>query len=332
MPATEAQAHPVRALNAAALGDVLVAMLDLVRANEDELNRLNVFPVRDHDTGTNMALTLEGVVKAVEATRGRPMAELAGGVVDAAMLAARGNSGTILAEALHGLFETWAQLDVVGPADLVRGFRAAADRAEQSVLEPVEGTILTVARVTADAMEAAAPAGLGDLLAGAVEAAAGAVEATTGQLPALRRAGVVDAAARGFELCVRAFAETMAREAGSPPAAAEVEVERPETPPTREPATGGEASQRATPGPGGDGDAGPAFEVQYLLAASEEDVRELRRSLTTIGDSITVACGDGRYRVHVHTDDAGAAIEEAIRRGPVSRIEVAYLGNGARSE
>ncbi|HZD74925.1 MAG TPA: DAK2 domain-containing protein [Actinomycetota bacterium] len=329
MPATEAQAGPVRALNAAVLGDVLVAMLHLVRAHEDELNRLNVFPVRDHDTGTNMALTLEGVVKAVEATRDRPMRELAGAVVDAAMLAARGNSGTILAEALRGLFETWAPLDAVGPADLVRGFRVAADWAEQSVLDPVEGTILTVARVTADAMEAAPPAEVGALLDGAAEAAARAVEATTSQLPVLRRAGVVDAAARGFELCVRAFAETMARDGGSPPAASGAEASRPEewpaTRPTPEPA-------RTSPRPTSDGGAGPAFEVQYLLAASDEDVRELQRFLATIGDSITVSRGDGRYRVHVHTDDAGAAIEEAIRRGPVSRIEVAYLGDGVRPE
>src|SRR6266540_873172 len=170
MPATEAQAGPVRGLDAAALGDVLAAVLDLVRDHEDELNRLNVFPVRDHDTGTNMTLTLEGAVKAVEATSGRPMRELARAVVDAAMVEARGNSGTILAEVLRGLFETWAPLELVGPADV------------------------------------------NALLAGAAEAAGRAVEATTGQLAALRRAGVVDAAARGFELCVRAFATTVAEE------------------------------------------------------------------------------------------------------------------------
>src|SRR6266498_6058783 len=174
MPATEAQAGPVR-MDAAGLGDSLRAMLVLVREHEDELNRLNVFPVRDHDTGTNMVLTLEGVVKAVEATSGRPMRELASAVVDAAILEARGNSGTILAEVLRGLFETWAPLELVSPPDLVRGFRAAAERARQSVLEPVEGTILTVARVTADAMEELAPAELDTLLTGAAEAAGSAV-------------------------------------------------------------------------------------------------------------------------------------------------------------
>jgi fatty acid kinase len=285
-------------------------MLALVREHEDELNRLNVFPVRDHDTGTNMALTLEGVVKAAEATSGRPMRELAGAVIEAAMLEARGNSGTILAEVLRGLFETWAPLELVGPAELVRGFRAAAERADQSVLQPVEGTILTVARATADTMEELAPAEPGALLAGAAEAAGRAVEATTAQLPALRRAGVVDAAARGFELCVRAFAATVAGRAAAEPrgataAAAETEVQA-------------AAGRR-----------GPAFEVQYLLVCDEEDARDLERYLATIGDSITVARGDGRYRVHVHTDQAGAAIEAATRRGRVSRIEVAYLDDGA---
>jgi dihydroxyacetone kinase-like predicted kinase len=322
MSATEAQAGPVRGLDAAALGDILGAMLDLVRSHEDELNRLNVFPVRDHDTGTNMARTLEGVVKAVEATRGRPMRELAGAVVDAAMLEARGNSGTILSEALRGMFETWAPLDLVGPADLVRGFRAAADRAEQSVLDPVEGTILTVARVTADAMEELAPAELDVLLAGAAEAAGRAVQATTTQLAVLRRAGVVDAAARGFELCVRAFAAAVAGEDGKAP----TDGARAGRPAPSQGAPAGEAPGHAA------GEPGPAFEVQYLLACGEDDVRELERYLATIGDSITVARGDGRCRVHVHTDDAGAAIEAATRRGPVSRIEVAYLGDGARSD
>lgn len=316
MPATESQAAPVRGLDAAVLGDVLGAMLASIRANEAELNQLNVFPVRDHDTGTNMAATLEGVVKAVEATRGRPMAELAAAVVDAAMLEARGNSGTILAEALRGMFETWAPLELVGPADLVEGFRMAAVRAEESVLEPVEGTVLTVARATADAMRQLAPADVSALLAGGADAAGRAVEATTAQLPALRRAGVVDAAARGYELCLRAFAATVAgASGGDAPAAGQAH---------RGPAEGGRQTATADRERGR---GGPSFEVQYLLACDEQGLRELEGKLATMGDSLTVARGDGRYRVHLHTDQPGAAIEEAIRRGTVSRIEIAWLGN-----
>jgi uncharacterized protein len=320
MPATEAQAEPVR-LDAAGLGDCLRSMLAVVREHENELNQLNVFPVRDHDTGTNMALTLEGVVKAVEATRDRPLRELSAAVIDAALLEARGNSGTILAEVLRGLFETWAPLPSVGPADLVHGFRAAADRADQAVLEPVEGTILTVVRATADALEAQ-PEG-GDpaaLLAIAADAAGRAVEATREQLEVLRRAGVVDAAARGFELCLRAFAATAAgRPRPGPPGGAVAVGAQATEAPRAEHATGhvddGDGRQPHT----------PAFEVQYLLASSEQDADELKRYLATIGDSIVVARSDGLYRVHVHTDHAGAAIEEAIRRGPISQIQVAYL-------
>jgi dihydroxyacetone kinase-like predicted kinase len=301
MPATEAQAGPVM-LDAAGLGRCLRAMLTAVRDHEDELNRLNVFPVRDNDTGTNMALTLEGVVKAVEAGGDRPLRELAAAVVDAALLEARGNSGTILAEVLRGLFETWAPLERVGAADLVRGFRVAAELADRAVLEPVEGTILTVVRATAEALAELPSSDPAELLAQAAQAAARAVEATREQLDVLRRAGVVDAAARGFELCLRAFA---AGAAGQTPPPAEIAA----------------PAVIAAPGAGG-----PAFEVQYLVACGEREAEELERYLATIGDSVAVARGDGLYRVHVHTDHAGAAIEEAIRRGPVSRIQIAHLG------
>jgi dihydroxyacetone kinase-like predicted kinase len=304
MPATEAQAGPVR-LDAAGLGKCLRSMLSAVRDHEDELNRLNVFPVRDHDTGTNLALTLEGVVKAVEATGDRPLGDLATAVVDAALLEARGNSGIILAEVLRGLFETWAPLERVGAADLARGFRAAAERADQAMLEPVEGTILTVVRATAEALAELPESEPAALLTQAARTAAVAVAATRQQLDVLRRAGVVDAAARGFELCLWAFAATAAGRPAPhaapgkawPPAAAE-----------------------------GVGAGGPAFEVQYLLACGERDAEELERYLATIGESIAVARGEGLYRVHVHTDHAGAAIEEALRHGSVSGIQVAHLG------
>ncbi|HZD01569.1 MAG TPA: DAK2 domain-containing protein [Actinomycetes bacterium] len=305
MHATEAQAEPVR-LDAVGLGNTLRSMLAIVREHEDELNRLNVYPVRDHDTGTNMALTLEGVVKAVEATGDRPLRELAVAVVDAALLEARGNSGIILAEVLRGLFETWAPLEGVGPADLVRGFRAAAERADQAMVEPVEGTIVTVARATARALQELPEDDPAVLLAAAADAAGRAVEATTQQLDVLRHAGVVDAAGRGLELCLRAFAATAA---GRPRSAVPEPAGTPE----------GARSPRADQPPG------PAFEVQYLVACSEQDAEGLRHSLATIGDSIAVARSNGLYRIHVHTDDAGAAIEEAVQRGRTSKIQVAYL-------
>jgi len=309
MPGPKAQAGPVRALDADALREVLRAMLGLVREHEQELNRLNVFPVRDHDTGTNMSLTLDGVVKAADASIGSPMRELAVAVVDAATMEARGNSGTILAEALRGLFETWAPHELIGPELIAAGFGAAAERAAQSVLEPVEGTILTVARATAEAIASPRTGDVAELLAVAADAAGRAVEATTGQLAALRHAGVVDAAAKGYELCVRAFAATVA---------ALPETTGPgEVPAAAEGAAHGDAAAR---------EGGALFEVQYLVACGQRDAEELRAALAAIGDSIAVAGDHGCYRVHVHTERAGAAIEAGIDRGRVSRVEVAYLG------
>jgi fatty acid kinase len=315
MPGPKAQAGPVRALNAEVLRESLRAMLGSVREHEDELNRLNVFPVRDHDTGTNMSLTLDGVVKASDASSGSPMRELASAVVDAATMDARGNSGTILAEILRGLFETWAPHEVIGPNLVAAGFAAAADRAEQSVLEPVEGTILTVARVTAGAVSRSG-GDVAELLAVAADAAGRAVEATTGQLAALRRAGVVDAAAKGYELCVRAFAETVAAGGGA-------HGDEDAAEPTARSTVAATASAEPTADPGA------LFEVQYLVACGQRDAQELRRALAAIGDSVVVAGDDGRYRVHVHTRSAGATIEAGIDHGRISRVEVAYLGSGA---
>ena len=257
-----------------------------------------------------MSLTLEGVVKAADASNG-PMRELASVVVDAATMEARGNSGTILAEVLRGLFETWAPHELIGPDLIAAGFGAASERAEQSVLEPVEGTILTVARVTAAAI-ASRPAGdVAELLAVAADAAGRGVRATTGQLAALRQAGVVDAAARGYELCVRAFATTVA-------GLSEADTTGPgETLPDAEGVAHGDD---VTP------ESGALFEVQYLVACGQRDAEDLRLALAAIGDSVVVAGDDGRYRVHLHTERAGAAIEAGIEHGAISRVEIGYLG------
>ena len=291
------------ALDGAGLAAGLRAMLAALREREDELNRLNVFPVADHDTGTNLVRTLSGVVAAVEAAveaaGDGELAAVATAAAEAALLEGRGNSGTILAEALRGLCQTWAPLGVVGPAELVRGFQAAAERADQAILEPAEGTMLTVVRATARALEELPADGVGRQLARAAEAAARAVAATRDQLAALRRAGVVDAGGRGWELCLRALAAS----AGG-------------VPPRPEPA-GALAPSDAAPGPG--------YEVQYLLTCGEQDARAVEGHLRTIGESVTLVRGDGRVRVHVHTDRPGAAIEVALRLGRVSRIEIACL-------
>ncbi len=297
-------------LDAQTLVEAVRAMLGELRRHSDELNRLNVFPVHDRDTGTNMVATLQRAAEAADAADGGGMRAAATAITEGALMGAAGNSGMILAEVLRGLCETWAPLDRVGPAELVTGFWAASRHADRAVLEPVEGTILTVVRATAEALEAAGDRDVDALLAVGVEAATRAVAATQDQLDVLRDAGVVDAAGRGFELCLGALASVVA--APRPPGRA--------------------APAAPRPLPGHERGDGHAFEVQYLLACRPEEIEQLKGYLRTIGDSVAVTGDGGLYSVHVHTDDAGPAIEAAIRRGTPSRIRVARLGVASEAD
>ena len=179
---------------------------DALRDHQEELNRLNVYPVPDGDTGTNMALTLESVCK--ELASAEAMGEVCTAISRGSLMGARGNSGVITSQILRGLVEIGAGLDHFTAADLVAGFRRAADSAYEAVLRPVEGTILTVVRETAEALEAGVGAGdteLVVLLEQASAAADASVARTPELLPALRSAGVVDAGGRGFTLLLAAL-------------------------------------------------------------------------------------------------------------------------------
>jgi len=157
----------------------VITYRDALRSHQDELNRLNVYPVPDGDTGTNMALTLESVVGELESADG--MAEICHAVSHGSLMGARGNSGVILSQILRGLADTFSDHDEASAADLVAGLRRATDAAYQAVLRPVEGTILTVARAATEAVEAAYEGGeksLAGLLDRAAAAAREAVQRT----------------------------------------------------------------------------------------------------------------------------------------------------------
>src|SRR5204862_3277362 len=150
-------------LGAADLRQALLRFRDALRAHQEELNALNVYPVPDGDTGTNMALTLESVVGELDATGagGSPapepetMERVCEAIRHGSLMGARGNSGVILSQILRGLADTFSPLDAVSGTDVAAGLRRAADAAYQAVLRPVEGTILTVVRSAAESVERA---------------------------------------------------------------------------------------------------------------------------------------------------------------------------------
>ena len=139
-------------LGAADLRQALLRFRDAVRSHQEELNRLNVYPVPDGDTGTNMALTLESVSAAL--AQAESMADVCHAISRGSLMGARGNSGVILSQILRGLADECREHDEMHTRELVRGFRHAADAAYEAVMRPVEGTILTVARAIAESVEA----------------------------------------------------------------------------------------------------------------------------------------------------------------------------------
>ncbi|GGY03499.1 DAK2 domain-containing protein [Streptomyces anandii] len=313
-----------------------LALRALGRARE-EIDAINVYPVADGDTGTNLYLTVESAVAAVEAVftahetggagaadgpcgpsapSGPSLGDAARAMAHGALIGARGNSGTILAQLLRGMAQVLAAGGDSAHTDghgLRRALLHAADSARGAVAHPVEGTVLSVASAAAEAATAAE----GDCAAVARAAHRGALEAlaaTPGQLAVLERAGVVDAGGRGLVAVLGALVETLTGQApaAAPPAG---HVEESDTGPD-----GPVACAPAEPG--------PAYEVIYLLEAEDPAVDRLRERLDALGDSLVVVGGDGLWNVHVHVDDAGAAVEAGVEAGRPHRIRITHFGAG----
>nr|WP_277605690.1 DAK2 domain-containing protein [Glycomyces sp. L485] len=285
--------------------------VDTLTRHRRAVDELNVFPVADSDTATNMVATLQAAFQG--ATPDLPLPALLEEAAGRALLSARGNSGVILAQMLRGLADAWT-VESVDAKGLATGLRSATDAATAAVAVPTAGTILTVAEAASSAAAKAAPFGLVSAARAAAEAAAEAVAATPTQLPALARAGVVDAGGLGLALLLEALVETLT---GSTSTGAVDLLERHRT----RPAGPVEEVPRET------GSEAYDYEVQYLLESEAEAAAGLRQRLTELGDSVVIigsraARAVTTFNVHVHVNDVGAAIEAGIEHGRVHRISV----------
>ena len=286
-------------LGVAALRDTMVSFRDAVRAHAAAINRLNVYPVPDGDTGTNMARTLDAVVDALGGTDG-DMHGTCQAISRGSLMGARGNSGVILSQILRGIAGVLDRAGEATGATLAEAFRAAATAAYAAVLKPVEGTILTVARVAAEAAEAAAQRGgsVVEVLDATCSAAREALARTPEQLPVLRDAGVVDAGAAGFVLLLDAALYVV----DGRPLPEPDEVPAADAPAPHEFAHRGDVSELR-------------YEVMYFLDLQDERIDGFKHEWGEIGDSIVVVGGDGLWNCHIHTDDIGAAVEVALDQG-----------------
>ena len=304
-------------LGAADLRAIMAAYRDALRQHQTALNRLNVYPVPDGDTGTNMALTLESVLEEVEGADD-DMVSTCKALSHGSLMGARGNSGVILSQVLRGLAEVFRDHDEVGPAEMNTALTTAAESAYQAVMKPVEGTILTVIRESAAAGAALDAPTMLDLLEVTRDEAGASLSRTPDLLPVLAEAGVVDAGGAGFVLFLDALLHIVD---GRPvPEAVEGEGVIGSDPHLVDPAVVRSGSDH------GQGDVSDLrYEVMYFLEAPDETVPAFKDVWAGIGDSIVIVGGDGIWNCHIHTDDIGAAIEAAVEVGRPRDIRVTDL-------
>lgn len=292
-----------KALDADGLKQMMLVFGELIRAHRDHLDRVNVYPVPDGDTGTNLSHTIEGVVQSLDATD--DMKDVARAIQRGTLAGARGASGVIMSQLLAAFADRLARVDVGDGSDLADALAAASRAADQAVLHPVEGTILTVAREAARAAGRAAERTTDTLrvLEAARDAAGDALARTPDLLPALRRARVVDAGGTAFVLMLDALLNVLA---GRPLPAPPEPPERVEVPSV--------------------GVGSPRYEVVVRLAASPAALRRLRQDWERIGSESAVVVEDDELAVaHVHTDHPEAAEEAARSAGEVLSVQVTDL-------
>lgn len=300
-------------LGAEDLRAVVLGYRDALDAHRADLNKLNVYPVPDGDTGTNMALTLAAVAEEL-ADADDDLDAVCKAISHGSLMGARGNSGVILSQILRGISSVVAEQEGLDEASAASALSAAASAAYEAVMRPVEGTILTVVREASEAAVTAAGEG-GDLVT-VLEAAqaqgADALERTPEMLPVLKEAGVVDAGGAGLLLLL----DVLLHVADGRPVPEPKEVDGP-------------VFTEPLPGHGDGvphGDVSDLrYEVMYFLEADDGAIPAFKDVWAGIGDSIVVVGGDGIWNCHIHTDDIGASIEAAIEIGTPRKIRVTDL-------
>jgi DAK2 domain fusion protein YloV len=309
---------------------------DALRQHQGDINRLNVYPVPDGDTGTNMALTLEAVVAELEdVPAGSELPLVCRAIGHGSLMGARGNSGVILSQLLRGMCDRMgaAEGSGVDAAVLSDALGHASDLARRAVVRPVEGTILTVADAAASG--AAAVVGeAGATLLGVIERAHGvaadALARTPEMLPVLAQAGVVDAGGSGFLLLLDACWSVVdaTHPLPEPSGLPDVDLSLVSA------VTGDDYNRRKDDRRANDEpDVGDLrYEVMFLLYAPDDSMADFKEVWAGIGDSIVVVGGDGLWNCHIHTDDIGAAIEAGVETGRPQRIRVTDLAEQVEEE
>ncbi len=295
----------------------LLGSLTWLAANHEEVNRLNVFPVPDGDTGTNMLLTLQSAVEDVKESNAAEVSKIAKLASHGSLMGARGNSGVILSQIFRGFARAVEGKSSLTPGELAAAFEEAANAAYRAVNKPTEGTILTVAREAGRAAATAASspdANVPRVIAAAAAGARAAVLKTPSQLQILRDAGVVDAGGFGLQLILEGMLKTV--EESDPAFAALADVKKPATP----------AAQISLDLPEG----GWGYCTEFLIEGNNLDTELIRGQIESLGNSVLVVGEPELVKVHVHTDDPTSVINLAGGYGKLLKLNVGDMSTQHR--
>ena len=300
-------------IDAASFKDMILCADAALAANTQQINELNVFPVPDGDTGTNMGLTLNTAATQLRKKEFYAVDAVADCVAGALLRGARGNSGVILSLLFRGISRRLKGMETVGAKEFASAMEDGVDAAYKAVMKPAEGTILTVARMTSAAAVEYAKKGsdIEEMLETALRIGEEALENTVNLNPVLRKAGVIDAGGKGYIVIFRAMLSYLRGEVAAPRAAVEV---------------GAIANENGAFDVFGTEEITYAFDTVFIVRKHEPnvDLTPLRAYLSSIGDSLVVGEDDEAFKVHVHTNIPGEALTKSQSYGT---LELAKIEN-----
>jgi fatty acid kinase len=300
-------------VNGQLLKQALLGSLAWLGAHQEEINRLNVYPVPDGDTGTNMLLTLQSAIEDIRDSQATEVNKIARMAAHGSLMGARGNSGVILSQIFRGFASAVQDKAVLTPVELADGFEEAANAAYRAVHKPTEGTILTVARQAGRSAVGAAQQPSATSVSVMKAAAAGArvaVQRTPTQLKILREAGVVDAGGYGLQIMLEGMLrsveeiEVAVAKAGPIRPAAQVSLDLPEE--------------------------GWGYCTEFLIHGDQLDVDRIREAIAALGNSVMVGGDSELVKVHVHTDDPSRVITLSSSFGRLDRLNVGDMSSQHR--
>jgi DAK2 domain fusion protein YloV len=292
-------------LEAADLVGLVNGAIEALKIHKEEINAMNVFPVPDGDTGTNMLLTMQAVKEAIGKSNHLDMPSVCQAISRGSLMGARGNSGVVLSQILKGMTEVFSREEAVDVTAMSEALSRGSEVAYRAVMKPVEGTILTVVREAADEgmRTKEEHESINDWFAGVAYKARETLEQTPELLPVLKEAGVVDAGGRGL---LAIFEGIIAHLSGEVAGTVEEEIGQ------VTPLVHSQIEDYR-------------YEAQFMLDCKDAKADELREALNELGGSVLVVGSEKLYRVHVHTDLLGKVMEEASGAGQMSDVEITDL-------